>query len=312
MFNYILKRLFIMIGILISSSLIIFLIMKSAPGDPATVLLGENATKESIEEVNKKYGLDKPLHIQYFKMMNNLLNGELKSIYYKENVLILVLKRLPATASLGLFAVSLAVAIALPLGIISAVKRNSIIDYIAMSSALLGVSIPVFFTGILLMYLFAVKLRILPASGYGGSFFSIEGFKYYILPGISLSFVLMSSTLRLTRSSMLDVLNEDYMRTAKSKGLKGTTIILKHGLPNVLIPIVTNIGNQIATVFAGAILTETVFAWPGIGRLAIDAVARRDEPLVFGAIIFLTALYISVNLIVDIIYVFINPQINYN
>ncbi len=309
MVTYIIKRLIIMIGILIASSLIIFLIIKSAPGDPATTLLGENATSESIAEVNKKFGLDKPIHIQYYKMMTNLVTGELKSIYYKENVLKLVIDRLPATAGLGFFAVFMAVSVALVLGIISAVKRNSIIDYISMSSAILGVSIPVFFTGIILMYIFGVKLNVLPASGYGGSFFSAEGFKYYILPGISLSFVLMSSTLRLTRSAMLDVLNEDYMRTARSKGLKEIHIIVKHALPNILVPVVTNVGNQVAAVFAGAILTETLFAWPGIGRLAIDAVSRRDEPLVFGSIIFLTALYIIVNLVVDILYVFINPQV---
>ncbi len=309
MVTYIIKRLIIMVGILIMSSLIIFLIIKSAPGDPATTLLGENATVESILEVNKKFGLDKPMHIQYVKMMYNLVNGELKSIYYKENVLKLVIDRFPATAGLGLFAIVLAVTVALVLGIISAVKRNSIIDYISMSSAILGVSIPVFFTGIILMYIFGVKLKILPASGYGGSFFSVEGFKYYILPGVSLSFVLMASTLRLTRSAMLDVLNEDYMRTARSKGLTTFNMIIKHALPNILVPVVTNVGNQVAAVFAGAILTETLFAWPGIGRLAIDAVSRRDEPLVFGSIIFLTALYVIINLIVDILYIFINPQV---
>lgn len=309
MILYILKRLIIMVGILIASSLIIFLIIKSAPGDPATSLLGENATVESIKEVNIKYGLDKPLHIQYIKMMYNLVHGDLKSIYYKENVLKLVIDRFPATAGLGLFAIFMAVSVALVLGIISAVKRNSIIDYISMSTAILGVSIPVFFTGIILMYIFGVKLRVLPASGYGGNFFSVSGFKYFILPGISLSFVLMSSTLRLTRSAMLDVLNEDYMRTARSKGLSQIRMIIKHALPNILVPVVTNVGNQIAAVFAGAILTETLFAWPGIGRLAIDAVTRRDEPLVFGSIIFLTALYVIINLIVDILYIFINPQV---
>lgn len=298
-----------MVGILIASSIIIFAIMKSAPGDPATMLLGENATEESVREVNIKYGLDKPLHTQYVKMMTNLVTGDLKSIYYKENVLKLVVDRFPATSQLGLFAIFIAVSIALFLGIISAVKRNTWIDHISMAGAILGVSIPVFFTGLILMYIFGVELQWLPASGYNGSIFSSAGFKYYILPGVSLSFVLMSSTLRLTRSSMLDVLNEDYMRTARSKGLKERTIIMQHALPNIMIPVVTNVGNQIAGVFAGAILTETVFAWPGIGRLAIDAVSRRDEPLVFGAVIFLTALYIIVNLIVDIIYMFINPQI---
>jgi peptide/nickel transport system permease protein len=301
-----------LVVILFSASLIIFLIMKAAPGDPATVLLGENATKQAIIEVNAKYGLDKPLPIQYVKMMTNLLKGELNSIYYKDNVLKIVTKRLPATLELGFFAIVLAVAISVPVGIISAVKRNSIFDYLAMSTALLGVSIPVFFTGIILMYVFAVKLSWLPASGFGGHIWTAEGFKHFILPGISLSFVLMSSTTRLTRSAMLDVINQDYMRTAKAKGLSKMKIILTHGLKNAMIPIVTNIGNQVASIFAGAVLTETVFSWPGVGRLAVDAVFRRDEPLVFGAVVMLAGIYVVVNLFVDILYAFIDPQISYD
>ena len=312
MANYIIRRLFMLVVILFSASLIIFLIMKAAPGDPATVLLGENATKQAIIEVNAKYGLDKPLPIQYVKMMTNLLKGELNSIYYKDNVLKIVTKRLPATLELGFFAIVLAVAISVPVGIISAVKRNSIFDYLAMSTALLGVSIPVFFTGIILMYVFAVKLSWLPASGFGGHIWTAEGFKHFILPGISLSFVLMSSTTRLTRSAMLDVINQDYMRTAKAKGLSKMKIILTHGLKNAMIPIVTNIGNQIASIFAGAVLTETVFSWPGVGRLAVDAVFRRDEPLVFGAVVMLAGIYVVVNLFVDILYAFIDPQISYD
>ncbi|WP_372712636.1 ABC transporter permease [Ilyobacter sp.] len=312
MANYIIRRLFMLVVILFSASLIIFLIMKAAPGDPATVLLGENATKQAIIEVNAKYGLDKPLPIQYVKMMTNLLKGELNSIYYKDNVLKIVTKRLPATLELGFFAIVLAVAISVPVGIISAVKRNSIFDYLAMSTALLGVSIPVFFTGIILMYVFAVKLSWLPASGFGGHIWTAEGFKHFILPGISLSFVLMSSTTRLTRSAMLDVINQDYMRTAKAKGLSKMKIILTHGLKNAMIPIVTNIGNQVASIFAGAVLTETVFSWPGVGRLAVDAVFRRDEPLVFGAVVMLAGIYVVVNLFVDILYAFIDPQISYD
>lgn len=312
MINYIIRRLLMLVVILFSASLIIFLIMKAAPGDPATVLLGESATEQAIIEVNAKYGLDKPLPVQYVKMMSNLLKGELKSIYYKDNVLKIVTKRLPATLELGLFAIILAVSVSVPVGIISAVKRNSIFDYAAMSTALLGVSIPVFFTGIILMYIFSVKLGVLPASGFNGHIWTAKGFKNFILPGISLSFVLMSSTTRLTRSAMLDVINQDYMRTAKAKGAAKLKIILVHGLKNAMIPIVTNIGNQVAAIFAGAVLTETVFSWPGVGRLAVDAVFRRDEPLVFGAVVMLAGIYVVVNLLVDILYAFIDPQISYD
>lgn len=311
MVNYILKRIFMLFVILISASLIIFFIIKAAPGDPASVLLGEQATKESIAQVTVKYGLDKPLYVQYIKMMTNFVTGDLKSIYYKDNVISLVLERMPATLELGFFAIIIAVLISVPVGIISAVKRNSIFDHIATSSALLGVSLPVFFTGIILMYIFSVKFSLLPASGYNGHIWTASGFSNFILPGVSLSFVLMASNMRLTRAAMLDVMGHDYIRTAKAKGLGKNKIILVHGLKNAMIPIITNIGNQIASIFAGAVLTETVFAWPGVGRLAIDAVFRRDEPLVFGTVIMLAGIYVVVNLIIDILYVFIDPQITY-
>jgi len=285
--------------------------MKLTPGDPALVLLGERATEQALKQTRIKYGLDQPLHIQYFKMMENFLKGDLKSINYKENVISVIINRLPATLELGATALVIAILVSIPAGIISAIKRNSLFDYFSMSIALLGISIPVFYTGIILMYIFAVKLNWLPASGYGGHIWTKEGFKYFILPAVSLSFVLMASTTRLTRSSILEVIQEDYIRTARAKGVKEKSVILIHAFKNALVPIVTNIGNQVAGIFAGAVLTETVFAWPGVGRLAVNAIFRRDEPLVFGCVIFLSAVYVIVNLIVDLVYTLINPQITY-
>lgn len=311
MLNYILRRLLILIPILIFISLFIFVIMKLTPGDPALVLLGERATEQALKQTRIKYGLDQPLHIQYFKMMENFLKGDLKSINYKENVISVIINRLPATLELGATALVIAILVSIPAGIISAIKRNSLFDYFSMSIALLGISIPVFYTGIILMYIFAVKLNWLPASGYGGHIWTKEGFKYFILPAVSLSFVLMASTTRLTRSSILEVIQEDYIRTARAKGVKEKSVILIHAFKNALVPIVTNIGNQVAGIFAGAVLTETVFAWPGVGRLAVNAIFRRDEPLVFGCVIFLSAVYVIVNLIVDLVYTLINPQITY-
>lgn len=309
---YILRRLLQLIPVLIFLSLLIFGIMKLTPGDPAEVLLGERATEEALELTREKYALDKPIYVQYVKMMQNLFSGELQSVYYHDNVVSLVLRRLPATIELGFVAMAIAILVAIPAGIIAAIKRNSIFDYTSMGIALFGVSIPVFFTGILLIYVFAVHLQWLPASGYGGPIWTWEGFKHVIMPGFALSLVQMASTTRITRSSMLETMQQDYIRTARAKGAGEWVVVIVHGLRNALIPVITNIGNQVARLFAGAVLTETVFAWPGAGRLAVNAIFRRDEPLVFATVLFLGFAYVFVNLIVDIIYTLINPQISYD
>ena len=312
MFNYALRRLLLLIPMLIFVSIFVFTIIKMTPGDPSAMLLGDQATAESIAAVQAKYALDKPLPVQYIKMMENFFTGELNSIFYKDNVLSFVLARLPATLELGFLSLVIAVVISIPVGIISAVKRNTWFDYSSMSIAMLGVSIPVFFTGILLIYFFAVYLKVLPASGYGGHFWTIEGLRHMILPALSLSFVMMASTIRLTRSAMLEVINQDYIRTARAKGVSERMVILYHAFRNALIPITTNIGNQIARLFAGAVLTETVFAWPGIGRLAVNAIFRRDEPMVFGCVLLMAIVYVVINLLVDLVYGLMNPQIQYN
>ena len=311
MLNYTIRRILLLIPLLLFISLLVFGILKLTPGDPAVVLLGERATEEALELTRKKFALDQPFHIQYLKMMQNLFNGELKSIYYKEHVLLVVGKRLKATLELGFAALLIALLISLPAGIISAVKRNSIFDYASMTAALLGMSLPVFFSGILLIYIFAVNLKMLPVSGYGGAVLTLEGLRHLIMPAVVLSFTLMPSTTRITRASMLEVIREDYIRTARAKGLMERTVILSHALRNALIPIVTQIGNQVARLFAGAVLTETVFAWPGVGRLAVSAIFRRDEPLVFGCVLFLSSVYVIVNLGVDLFYSVLNPQIRY-
>lgn len=311
MIQYFVRRLLQLIPIVIFLSLLIFGILKLTPGDPAEVLLGERATAETLALTRAKFGLDQPLPVQYVKMMRNLFSGELRSIYYRENVVKVVFDRLPATLALGVVAMAIALTVAIPAGIIAAVKRNSIIDYAGMVVALVGVSIPVFFTGILLIYVFAVHLNWLPASGYGGPIWTWTGFKHVIMPGFALSLVLMASTTRITRSSMLETLQQDYIRTARAKGAGEWRVVLGHGLRNALIPVVTNIGNQVARIFAGAVLTETVFAWPGAGRLAVNAIFRRDEPLVFATVLFLGLTYLVVNLIVDLLYTVINPRISY-
>lgn len=312
MLNYAIRRLLMLIPLLVFVSFFIFCIMKLTPGDAAEVLLGERATAETLQAVRAKYALDQPFFVQYVRMMQHFLSGELQSIYYKDNVMALALNRLPASMELGFLALMISVSLAVSTGILAAVKRNSIFDYLSRTVALLGISIPVFYVGILLIFVFAVKLRVLPASGYGGHFWTWEGFRHLILPALALGFVLVSSTTRLTRSAMLDVIRQDYVRTARAKGASELSIILKHAFRNAVIPVVTNVGNQMALVMAGAVLTETVFAYPGIGRLIINAVFRRDEPMVFGAIVLLATIYVVMNLLVDLLYSFLNPQITYD
>jgi len=312
MFGYIVKRLLWIIPVLIGVSLILFGIMQMIPGDPASVLLGPKASQEAVDTLNKRFGLEEPLHIQYYLLMKNFVTGQLESIYYKVEVIEIIGQKLRATVELGLTALVIAVVLAIPIGIIAAVKKNSVFDYFSMMLATLGISIPVFFTGILLIYIFSVIFNVLPSSGYGGPLWTKEGWAHLILPAFSLSSILIASTSRLTRSSMLEVLQEDFIRTARAKGVKEAVVVNKHAFRNAMIPVITNIGNQLAMLFGGAILTETVFAWPGIGRLAVKAVSYRDQPLVFGTILVLSFLYVVTNLIIDILYVFINPQISYS
>lgn len=311
MISYILRRLVALVPVVIFLSLFVFAIMKLTPGDPAALLAGPEASEEVIELTRAKYGLDRPWYVQYVLMMSNLFSGELESIYYGESVTNLVMQRLPATLQLGLAALVIALIVAIPAGIIAAIRRNTVFDYASMGIALFGVSIPVFFTGILLIYVFAVTLQWLPASGYGGPIWTAAGLRHVIMPAFALSLVLMASTTRLTRSSMLEVMSEDYIRTATAKGASKARVVLGHGLRNAFIPILTNIGNQFARLFAGAVLTETVFAWPGAGRLAINAIFRRDEPLVLATVLFLGLIYVFVNLFIDILYTVINPRISY-
>lgn len=311
MFAYIIKRLLWLIPVLIGVSLILFVIMEMVPGDPASIMLGTNITPEAVEALNEKFGFNEPFHVRYFLMLKNFITGELDSIYYNDQVLNIISRRLTATVELGVLSLLIAVLVAIPTGVIAAVKKNSIFDLVSMFVATIGISVPAFFTGIIFIYIFSVYIPILPSSGYGGRFWTLSGLRHLILPSFALSTVMIASTSRLTRSAMLDIMKEDYLVTARSKGVAEKKIILKHAFRNALIPIITNIGNQLAMMFGGAILIESVFAWPGVGRLAVKAVEYRDQPLVFGSILILSILYVTVNLLVDLLYVFINPRISY-
>jgi ABC-type dipeptide/oligopeptide/nickel transport system permease component len=307
------KRLVGAVPIVIGVALVVFLILRLVPGDPARVMLGADAGAEDVERVRRQLGLDRPLLVQFALFVQRAAHGDLGySYYFKESVLALIGRTLPATLQLASIAMASAVLVAVPLGVLAALRRRTFADYGSMGIAVLGVAMPPFWLGILLIYLFAVKLRWLPSMGYGGALWSADGFRHVLLPAVTLGAVMLASTTRLTRAAMLDILGEDFVRTARAKGLPGKQVVYRHALRNALIPVVTNVGLQMGNLLGGAFLTETVFAWPGIGRLSVDAMFRRDYPLVQGTLLMVTLAFLTVNLLVDILYVIIDPRITYD
>ncbi|MBQ1523696.1 MAG: ABC transporter permease [Firmicutes bacterium] len=303
MWKYILKRIIALIPVIIGVTLIVYFIMSLAPGDPATTILGDQATPEAIAQLREEMGLNDPIIVQYARYMINLARGDMGTSYKtKKPVSIEVFSRFPATAKLSLVAVTFSTLLAIPLGMLAAVKQNSFFDGFSMIIALLGISMPIFWFGVLEQLLFSLKLGWLPSSG-NDYWYSI------ILPAVALGFHNVASVARITRSSMLEVIRQDYIRTARSKGVPYGTVIKRHALRNALIPTVTVLGIQIGALLAGSTLTETVFAWPGMGRFMITSISGRDIPSVLGCIIIFTLCFSVVNLIVDLAYGFIDPRI---
>lgn len=287
--------------------------MHLAPSDPARLLLGPKAPPETVKQFREKLGLNDPIYIQYFNWFKGVIRGDLgQSIVTKQPVLKRIAGRLPATLELTISALILTVVMAIPIGLISAVKQYSIIDNITTFLALFWVSMPFFWLGLVLILLFSVNLRWLPISGRGGMIFTVSGLAHLILPAFTLGAPQIALLMRLTRSSMLEVLNEDYVKTARSKGLREGTVLFKHAFRNGLISIVTLIGMRIPWLFGGAVVTETIFAWPGIGRLMVQAVFERDYPVVQGTVLIIAILVVLSNLFVDILYVYIDPRIKYD
>ncbi|MBR0442313.1 MAG: ABC transporter permease [Firmicutes bacterium] len=303
MWKYILKRIIALIPVIIGVTLIVYFIMSLAPGDPATTILGDQATPEAIAQLREEMGLNDPIIVQYARYMFKLARGDMGTSYKtKKPVSIEVFSRFPATAKLSLVAVTFSTLLAIPLGMLAAVKQNSFFDGFSMIIALLGISMPIFWFGVLEQLLFSLKLGWLPSSG-NDYWYSI------ILPAVALGFHNVASVARITRSSMLEVIRQDYIRTARSKGVPYGTVIKRHALRNALIPTVTVLGIQIGALLAGSTLTETVFAWPGMGRFMITSISGRDIPSVLGCIIIFTLCFSVVNLIVDLAYGFIDPRI---
>ncbi len=305
MLGYIFKRLMLAIPVLVGVSILVFAIIRFIPGDPARAIAGVHATPQHIEQVRRELLLDEGLHVQYYVYMSNLLQGDLgRSTFSRRPVTTELAERFPNTVVLSLAAMFVATVVGMSAGIISATKRYSIFDYSSMVGALVGVAAPVFWLGIMFQLLFAVRLGWLP-SGQMGTF------KHLILPSLTLGLATAALIARITRSSMLDVLRQDYITTARSKGLAERVVTYKHALKNALIPVVTVMGLQFGTLLGGAVLVETVFSWPGIGRLMVESILRRDYPVVQGAVLLLAVTFVMINLLVDVIYAFLDPRISY-
>ena len=299
---YILKRLFHSIFVLVGISLVVFIILHLT-GDPAALLMPMDATPEQVAQFRKEMGFTDPVIMQYWRFFKGTLRGDFgQSFRHSQPALDLVLERMPATIQLTFAALFLALVIAIPVGIISAIKRNSILDHIGMTGALLGQSTPVFWLGIMLILIFSVTFQLFPSSGRG----EIE---HLVLPAITLGMFSMARTARMMRSSMLEVLGQEYIKTAKAKGLAPWIVILKHALKNASIPVVTIVGMELGTLLGGAVITETIFAWPGVGRLAIQAIYNRDYPVVQASVFILASIFVLVNLIVDLIYTYLDPRV---
>jgi len=304
-YQYIIRRLLLTIPVVIGVSIIVFSIIRLIPGDPARALAGVNATPEYIEQVRERYGLNDPIYVQYWNFVSGLVQGDLgSSTFSNRPVATEIRERFPRTLVLASVSLVLATILGVSAGIVSATRRNSLFDNASMFVALVGVAAPVFWLALMLQLLFAVQLRVLPATGMGGV-------EHLILPSITLGMASAALMARITRSSVLDVLRQDYITTARAKGVAERMVIYKHALKNALIPVVTVLGLQFGILLGGAVLTETVFAWPGVGRLLVDAILRRDYPVVQGTVMLLAFLFVMINLVVDIIYAFLDPRIHY-
>ncbi|HHU79442.1 MAG TPA: ABC transporter permease [Clostridiales bacterium] len=305
MLKYIAKRIILMIPVLILMTLIVFAIFYFAPGDPVSRIAGPNVTQEVYESIQRKYGLDQPFIVQYHRFIRSVAEGDLGiSILQHRPVIEMIKERLPVTLQIGLLGFVITFVIAVPAGVIAAVKKNTAFDYLCMSGTLLGIAIPTFWLGMLLLYVFAYKLRWFPISGDGS-------LRQLILPGFAIGLTNAAITARMVRSSMLDVLKQDYVRTARSKGLYEKAVVYRHALKNALIPIITLMGLRLGWILGGSVALEIIFSIPGLGRLMVDSILSRDFPVVQGAMMVLTSSIILANVLADILYAVVDPRIKY-
>lgn len=304
--QYIIRRLVALPLTMLGVYSVLFIFLYSLPGSPAVIVSGLYANQETIAETRRVLGLDQPLPVQYARYLGNIARGSLGHSFHTRRPVTWELRAaLPATLELTGIAVLLSVLMGVPAGLISAIKRNSIFDHAIRVISLLGWAVPSFWLGLIFILIFALKVKWLPTSGRGG-------LENLILPSFTLAVVTMASIARITRSNMLEVLGENYIVTARAKGLKERKVIVVHALKNAFLPVVTIIGHQFGVLLTSAIFIETVFAWPGVGRLLVNAILQRDFPLIQGTVVFMGTLFLLINLIVDISYVFLDPRIRYS
>jgi peptide/nickel transport system permease protein len=313
MTGYILRRLVLMIPVLIIVAVIIFGLIHITPGDPAAVMAGEDATASDVEEMRERLGLNEPLHIQFFEWTLDAIRLDFgDSIFLRQPVTEAMMERVQPTFLLTLYALTLALLISIPAGVIAAVKRNSLVDRLLMVMSISGAAVPSFFFGIVLILLFAVILGWLPSGGYvdiGDD--PIQHFKIMILPTIALGFSTAGLLSRMVRSTMLDVLKEDYVRTAYAKGLPNRHVVLLHALRNAMIPAMTVLGISLAGLLGGSVVIETVFSLPGMGRLVVQSIGRRDFPVIQGVVLITAVIQLFVMLLIDVLYVYVDPRVRY-
>lgn len=301
---FLLRRSLHSIFVLFSTSVIVFLFLHLS-GDPARLLISPEASEEEVAQFRKSLGLEDPLYIQYGRFFKRAVQGDFgMSFRHSVPAFSLVLKRMPATIELAFSSLCLAVFLAIPMGIISAIRRNTIADYVVRVAALLGQSIPTFWLGIMLILIFSVKLQLFPTFGRGG-------LRHLVLPSVALAAFLIARLSRFTRSGMLEIIGLDYIRTARAKGVVERRVILFHAFKNALIPIVTLVGMELGALLGGAIVTETIFAWPGVGRLAIQAIYGRDFPVVQASVMLFACIFVVVNFLVDLLYTYLDPRLSY-
>lgn len=310
---YIIRRLLATIPVMAFVALFVFLLLHLTPGDPAAIIAGDEATPEMIEGVRQKLGMDKPIWVQFGIYVGNLVQGDLgTSIFSNLPVLTLVGQRLEPTVLLAISTLVVAVVFAVPIGVLAAWKARTFIDRIIMGFSVLGFAVPVFLVGYLMIYVFAIELRLVPVQGYKPLSAGVwQTAKSLVLPSFALGMVYMALIARITRASMLEVLSEDYIRTARAKGASNAAVLLRHALKNAAVPIVTVIGIGFTLLISGVVITETVFNIPGLGRLTVDAILKRDYPIIQGLIILFAGVKVLVNLAIDISYAFFDPRIRY-
>jgi peptide/nickel transport system permease protein len=313
MLGYLVRRVLAAVPVMGVVALFVFLLLRITPGDPAAILAGDNATPQQLERIRASLGLNEPLYVQFFTWVNKLLHGDLGvSLISNVPVLKMISQRVEPSISIALATIILAVLIAVPLGVIAAWKHGTWIDRFVMGLSVLGFSVPVFVIGYVLIQIFAIDLRWLPVQGFKSITAGFGPFlERIILPTLTLSFIYIALIARMTRAAMLDVMGEDFIRTARAKGIGEAAVLLRHGLRNAAVPVITVIGTGFALLISGVVVTESVFNLPGIGRLTVDAVLARDYPVIQAMILLTSLIYVTVNLLIDVAYTLLDPRIRY-